>query len=148
MLLIDDQTSKNEVSAIFSLAKEVVGGALFTDHRIINKVIENIGKGNAYINDVNVADIIADMNIRSATNQRLFSSKKTIQNKIDTLYKRLAKRAIDGRNKGGTAGALNRDMNRIHDSISIQLSRLSKINNELTSRSEAAGGGRFYGYCN
>ncbi|KAE9622474.1 MULTISPECIES: hypothetical protein [Aeromonas] len=140
MLLIDErhtQTSKNEVSAIFSLAKEVVGGALFTDHRIINKVIENIGKSNAYINDVNVADIITDMNIRNATTQRLFSSKKTIQNKIDTLYKRLAKRAIDGRNQGGTAGALNRDMNRIHDSISIQLSRLSKINNELTSRSEA-----------
>lgn len=140
MLLIDErhtQTSKNEVSAIFSLAKEVVGGALFTDHRIINKVIENIGKSNAYINDVNVADIITDMNIRNATTQRLFSSKKTIQNKIDALYKRLAKRAIDGRNQGGTAGALNRDMNRIHDSISIQLSRLSKINNELTSRSEA-----------
>lgn len=139
MLLIDErhtQTSKIEVSAIFSLAKEVVGGALFTDHRIINKVIENIGKSNAYINDVNVADIIADMNIRNATTQRLFSSKKTIQNKIDTLYKRLTKRAIDGRNQGGTAGALNRDMNRIHDSISIQLSRLSKINNELTSRSE------------
>lgn len=85
MLLIDErhtQTSKNEVSAIFSLAKEVVGGALFTDHRIINKVIENIGKSNAYINDVNVADIITDMNIRNATTQRLFSSKKPYRIKL------------------------------------------------------------------
>ncbi len=126
-----------------SIAREVVGDKLEVTTDDLNSVGQRargagvkhedlfIGKGR---DAKHIADEIADQNLREAPVEKINKLVERAQTALEKISDASYKRSKIGRLQGGTAGALNRDMEGLRIQGEQQKARIKRLKDELERR--------------